>query len=68
MKTSLILLALLTLLACAGYAAEKQVMAASKRRQILEVARAIFQPEVKTSVKIGKVNSPFSVVKTPLKK
>jgi hypothetical protein len=37
-----------------------QVMPAKRRQQIVSTARALFEPEVKNSLKVGRVKSPFS--------
>ena len=37
-----------------------QVMPAKQRAKIVALAQSIFDPQIKTSVKIGKVSSPFS--------
>ncbi len=37
-----------------------QVMPAKRRTQIVATAKSLFEPEVKNSVKVGKVKSPFS--------
>lgn len=40
--------------------ANKQVMPAKKRAEIVATAQALFEPQVKNSVKIGRVSSPFA--------
>lgn len=55
------------------WAAKDQVMPAKQRLQIVTTAKALFEPEVKNSIKIGRVSSPFAPsapaapVKAPLK-
>lgn len=39
---------------------EKQVMPRERRARIVATAKALFEPQVKNSLKVGKVNSPFS--------
>jgi hypothetical protein len=65
------LCSLLALSATALFAAEasaqsnslKQVMPALRRAQILATAKALFAPEVKKSIKVGRVENPFGSVK-----
>lgn len=42
------------------WAAKDQVMPAKQRQQIVVTAKALFEPEVKNSIKIGRVSSPFA--------
>lgn len=56
---------LFALVAFAGslWAAERvkeQVMPAKQRTQIVTTAKALFEPQVRNSIKIGKVSSPFA--------
>ncbi len=44
----------------AAKAAKDQVMPAKQRQQIVMTAKALFEPQVKNSIKIGKVSSPFA--------
>jgi hypothetical protein len=42
----------------------KQVMSARERARIVSTAKALFEPQVKNSLKIGRVQSPFSAPST----
>ena len=66
-KYSLLIL-VLTIVAVGLFAADsgpttRQVMPARRRAQILATAKALFNPEVKKSIKIGRVENPFSVAR-----
>ena len=38
----------------------KRVMPAKQRAKIVALAQSIFEPQIKNSVKVGRVSSPFS--------
>lgn len=58
-----LMIALLPSLAAASDApANKQVMPAKKRAEIVATAKALFEPRVQNSLKIGRVSSPFAPI------
>ncbi len=40
----------------------RQVMLAKRRTEIIVTAKALFEPQVRNSLKVGKVESPFAGV------
>ena len=51
---------LLFIVVAVNAADKKEVMPARKRAEIVATAKALFEPQVKNSIKVGRVNSPFS--------
>ena len=63
MKTPQYTLIALTLVFAAAFAFaadSKEVMPAYRRTQILATAKALFEPQIRKSLKIGRVSSPFT--------